>query len=467
MFRAFRNLIRGLLIFLLLLVAEIAIQNWWQEAQFREMETVSAVSREERLARIEPIPEIIPERESVQLPAAYDYRLEGRAPVVKDQEALNNCWAFAGTSALESALQPEEETVFSTDHMTYGNSYSVSPEDGGAYMMAVSYLTAWKGPVLEAQDPSGDDQSPENLTVAKQVLDVRLLDYKDYTSIKQTVLLYGGVESSIYMDFTELDGSSVSYEPDTYSYCYTGETEPNHDVVIIGWDDAYPAERFKEKPRGDGAFLCQNSWGQEFADSGVFYVSYYDSNIGGNNTAYTRIEEAGYFDDLYQSDLCGWTGQLGYSTEEGWFANVFTARQSEVLEAVGFYTTGMESSYEIYLVPEFVDSFSLNDRIFLANGYLQYAGYHTVEFSEALSEKALAARRLEEGQKFAIVVYLTTKDAIYPIAVEYAREDDQLAAVTIEDGESYISDQGKLWSNTETECESNVCLKAYVNRDEE
>lgn len=456
MLKVMKKLVRGMLLLLLLLFAEIGIQSRRQEEQAGNIQITAENEADERLIRIPAIPEIVQEREDVQLPTAYDCRQENRAPLVKDQKEMNNCWAYAGTSALESALLPEETAVFSADHMTYWNSYAFAPEEGGAYVMAVSYLTSWQGPVLETEDPSGDGQSPDGLTADKQVLDVRFLDYKDYTSIKQTVLLYGGVESSIYMDFTEEDGSSPSYEPSTYSYCYSGETEPNHDVVIIGWDDEYPAEQFKESPQGDGAFLCQNSWGTEFGDGGIFYVSYYDSNIGGSNTAYTRIEDAGYFDALYQSDLCGFTGQVGYNTEEGWFANIFTAEKEEALKAAGFYTTGMESTYEIYWVPEFADSFSLNDRIFVTNGYLQYAGYHTVEFPEELV--------LEEGQRFALVVHLTTKDAMYPIAVEYEQDKEQMASVTILDGESYISDKGKLWSHTETDCESNVCLKAYINR---
>lgn len=464
MFRTIRKILRGLCFLLLLFVAELVIQDQRQERRAQGIEAVSSVSQEERLVRIAPIPEIVPVREQVLLPDAYDYRQEGRLPMVKDQKDQNNCWAFAGISALESSLMPEEKLVFSTDHVTYQNSYAMDEENGGAYIMAVSYLTAWQGPVLEEQDPSGDGESQDDLSAVKQVLDVRLLDYKDYKAIKQTVFLHGGVESSIYMDFTELDGSSPSYNSDTYSYCYAGETEPNHDVLIIGWDDHYPAENFKEPPQGDGAFLCLNSWGTEFADGGVFYVSYFDSSIGNSNTAYTRVEDVGYFDDVYQSDLCGWTGQLGYNAEDGWFANVFTARQAETLEAVGFYTTGMESTYEIYLVPEFTDAFSLNERIFVANGYLQYAGYHTVELPEELYWKTLAALHLKAGQKFAFVVHLTTKDAIYPIAVEYAKDKDQLKAVTIEDGESYISSMGTIWSNTETECDSNICLKAYVNR---
>ncbi len=455
--RIIRKIMGGLLLLLLLLVGEVWLENYQREPK-AELAVSIPKTREEFFFSIRPIPEIIPVRETADLPGAYDYRKEGRAPVVKNQQAMNNCWAFAGTSAMESTLLPQENVQFSTDHMTNCNSFALEPEEGGAYVMAVAYLAAWQGPVLEDQDPSGDGQSPEGLEEARQVLEVRFLDYKDYEAIKRTVFLYGGVESTIYMDFTQEGGSSVSYAPATYSYCYTGETEPNHDVLIIGWDDAYPADRFRNPPEGDGAFICQNSWGEGFGEQGIFYVSYYDTNIGSSTTAYIRVEDAGYFDGLYQSDLCGWTGQVGYNEEEAWFANVYTAQEAEELCAAGFYTTGPESTYELYVVPEFSDEESLNERMFAINGYLQYGGYHTVELPEDVRA------RLQPGQRFALVIRIKTQGAIYPIAVEYAQEEGTKGNVTLEDGESYISDKGKLWSRTEEECESNVCLKAYVKR---
>lgn len=79
-----------------------------------------------------------------------------------------------------------------------------------------------------------------------------------------------------------------------------------------------------------------NSWGTGFGDGGYFWVSYYDSNVGIYNAAYTKIENTDNYDRIYQSDKCGWVGQLGYGNEEAYFANLYTANGDEVLEAVGF-----------------------------------------------------------------------------------------------------------------------------------
>ena len=99
--------------------------------------------------------------------------------------------------------------------------------------------------------------------------------------------------------------------------------------MIVGWDDNYPKENFNEQPQGDGAFLCVNSWGEEFGQKGYFYVSYYDSNIGRSNISYTKVEENNNYQNIYQTDLCGWVGQMGYGEENAWFSNIYEARGKE------------------------------------------------------------------------------------------------------------------------------------------
>ena len=54
------------------------------------------------------------------------------------------------------------------------------------------------------------------------------------------------------------------FNQETNSYCYVGSEKPNHDVAIIGWDDSYAKENFPGDLEGDGAFICQNSWGKDF-----------------------------------------------------------------------------------------------------------------------------------------------------------------------------------------------------------
>ncbi len=390
-----------------------------------------------------------------KFPERFDYREIGKAPFAKNQGKLGTCWSFAALTALETALMPEEHIDFSEDHMSIQNSFSATQNDGGEYTMALAYLAAWQGPVYETDDPYGDGESPDDLSAVKHVQEVQILGHKNFEQIKEMVYKYGGVQTSIYTNLKNANSKSSYYNEDTYAYCYIGTKKPNHDVVIIGWDDNYPKENFNEELEADGAFICQNSWGEQFGDNGVFYISYYDSNIGIHSVVYTGIESVDNYDSIYQSDLCGWVGQLGYLNEKAYFANVYTAKEREVLEAVGFYATGRDTKYEVYFVPDFENEDSFAGMRPVAEGEFENAGYYTVKLDKI--------QQLSEGERFAIVVKISTPNSDRPIAVEYA-VDGSTEDVVLDDGEGYISLSGKRWERTEEEQNCNVCLKAFTRK---
>ncbi len=382
---------------------------------------------------------------------SYDYREEGRAPAVRDQGENGDCWAFAALTALETSLLPDEPYRFSADHMIRQNGFSLAPGQGGSHSMSMAYLLSWQGPVPEAADPYGDGISPEGLSSVIHVQEVRILPDKDYEAIKEAVYRYGGVESSLYTAFAGAGGVCPGYDPQWASYCYRGEELPDHDVVIVGWDDEYPRERFSTEVSGDGAFLCLSSWGEQFGQDGYFYVSYYDRHIGTDNVVYTRADRA--YDRIYQTDLCGWTGQLGLDSGEAWGANVYQAPEAVQIRAAGFYATVPEVSYEIYGVaaaPEQPLDFS--DRKQLAHGKLEYSGFFTAEFSEPME--------LAEGQEFAVIVKLTAPEPSPLLAAEYPA-DEATASVILSDGRGFLSRDGLLWEPLEERYGCNLCLKAY------
>lgn len=88
----------------------------------------------------------------------------------------------------------------------------------------------------------------------------------------------------------------------------------------------------------------------------------------------------------------------------------------------------------------------------MCKGYLEDAGYYTIDFPEAFEVDAAC--------DFAIVVKLKTKDAKYPVAVECQVEglsDD----ADLSDGRGYLSFQGNRWEWVEKTKNYNICLKAY------
>lgn len=390
---------------------------------------------------------------SALVPAYFDLREKGRVSQIRNQGTYGTCWAFAATSALESSLLPEEKYLFSVDNMSMSNSFNANQYDGGEYTMGMAYLAAWQGPVLEKDDPYGDGVSDDTLKAVKHVQEMQIIDGKDYEGIKEAVFKYGGVESSLYSKIRSSQDSSVYYNRENSAYCYIGTEKPNHDVVIIGWDDNYPSSNFNTQLEGDGAFICQNSWGSDFGEDGIFYVSYYDTNIGTHNVVYTRVDDTDNYDNIYQSDLCGWVGKMGYDSEQIYGANVFKAKGNEKLSAAAFYATGANTEYELYVVHDFKNEKSFANREKLASGVVKKAGYYTIDFDE---------QQLKAGEKYAIVLYVKTPGSKHPLAIEYDTGESILQGVDLDDGEGYISLNGKKFVNVKEKRECNLCIKAFT-----
>ncbi len=391
------------------------------------------------------------------LPERYDMRDYGRVSPVRDQGRYGTCWAFASLGALETSIRPMEDDIFSVDHMSMCNSYALDVNSGGEHTMSIAYLAAWQGPVLEKDDPYGDGMSDPNLPAEKHLEEALIINGREDETIKSAIFRYGAIETSIYSALEYVDSYSMYYSSEYAAYYYDGDETPNHDVVVVGWDDHFPKENFTIQPEGDGAFICKNSWGEEFGDDGYFYVSYYDTKICRKSVVYTRVGDKDNYDKIYQTDKLGWVGQLGFSKEEAYFSNVYQAGKGENLAAVSFYATDKNTEFEVYVVRNFKDVTSFKNRELVTSGSMKYAGYYTVDFPEEIE--------LEDHERYAVVVNIKTPGAVHPIAIEY-NADERTASFDIGDGEGYISLYGEMWHRAETSEKCNVCLKAFTNKRE-
>lgn len=432
----FHKYLRGLAVLLVFVsILTIGCYRIYQKEGMEQLEEENKIPEDKKTEKEN-------EKEERGLPASFDLRIQGRGPAVKNQGQDQTCWAFAALSAIESTLLPKERLIFSADHMSSQNSFSEVLNAGGEYTMAMAYLTSWQGPVIEGQEEAG---------TAKHVQEIQILPEKDYEAIKRAVMQYGGVESSLYFEPEE----DSYYKTSENAYYCNEKKNPNHDVVILGWDDDFSREKFFSVPEGDGAFLCMNSWGEEFGEKGTFYISYYDRNIGVSNVVYSGVEETDNYTKIYQSDLCGFVGTIGYEKESAYFSNVYTAYLDEKIEAVGFYAVGENTSYDIFYIDTFYNEESFQKKVRIQSGSLENAGFYTVKLLKPIS--------LRQHQKFAVVVRIHTPYETQPIAIEFP--SDQLTRqVDLTDGEGYISSQGDIWERTETEHGCNLCLKVYTNR---
>lgn len=408
--------------------------------------------------------QIFPAGAEGRIPETFSWTDFGRKPEVRSQGKLGTCWALTAAEAVESALLPAGRTVFSADHISLQNGFDISQDQGGDYSMIMSYMADLKGPVTEKEDPYGDGISPEGLSPAARVREMRLLSGMSRARIKETIYRYGPVQSSLAMDRTKTDPDRCPcYNEKACAYRDPVTEELDHDILVLGWDDRFPKENFKVRPKSGGAWICQNTWGESFGQDGIFYVSYEDANLfrkGG--IAYTDVEQpAPEHVRVYETDSLGWQARQGFGKESVWFAGVFSAEKDGVIKETGIYAVGPATTYEIDLVREPDFSFgpdtvpgSLEP---LAAGALENPGFYTIPSAFGRSVKA--------GERFAVLVHVTTPKAGKPVAVEM-RKDSFTAPVTLEGRESYISKDGRTWERTQTVYGTNVCLKVYVEEEQ-
>lgn len=340
--------------------------------------------------------------------------------------------------------------------------------------MATAYLARWNGPILESDDRFGVESSysPDNLKVQKHVQEVLYIpgryDSLDNEDIKLALQKYGAVASSLYWKDSYYNNNNYTYNyNDKYNYS-------NHAVDIVGWDDNFSKGNFKNKPEGDGAFICKNSWGAEWGDLGYFYVSYYDNSLGKDiGAVFENGEPTNNYDNIYQYDPLGFIGNNGYGSETAWYSNVFESKGNESISAVSFYTNVKNAQYNIYVNKNFSGTESLNKSNLtkIKSGTIDMPGYHTVRLE--LSSNSLIDLSLTTNSRFAIVVEVTTPGSTYPIPTEYPYVDYSSNAKA-NPGESYTSPDGISWQDVNLSFDgsnngenANVCLKAFTKNIDE
>jgi C1A family cysteine protease len=412
--------------------------------------------------------------------SVYDLRTLGKVTAVRDQGSCGACWAFATYGSLESTLLPRETWDFSENNMLNTNGYDIPRCEGGSDIMAMAYLARWDGPVNELADPFTLNglYSPSDLKTRRHAQAMFIIpprgDFLENRNIKSAIMNYGGVYSAMYWNKAALNGTYAGYFAEF-------PDQPNHAITIVGWDDAYPRERFLNipvdldgnpylmedgspyvsVPMGDGAFIAKNSWGTGFGDKGYFYISYYDPIIGFVENSVFTAEPLKNLKQVYQYDDLGWVANLGTGdgSDTAWFGNVFRAQERSSVAAASFYTATENSEYTLSVYADPANGpLGAAGPVVTKIGTFELAGYHTVQIDPPVI--------VGMGQKFSIAVKIRTPDYPNPIPVEVGSPGFLSSKATAHAGESYISSDGVTWKDTTTLSDYypdiNVCLKAFT-----
>ncbi len=390
--------------------------------------------------------------------ASFDLRTQGKLTAVKNQNPYGTCWAHATCASLESALLTGETNDFSENNMVNLHGLDWGFDDGGNAHVSMAYLARWDGPVNESDDPYPDEGGSTGLeTVRKHVQQTYLIPPKtsatDHDAIKQALLDYG----ALYVNYYHND----TYYNSTYkSYYYAGASNGNHAVAIVGWNDNFSASQFNSTPAGNGAFIVRNSWGTGWGDGGYFYVSYYDTTFAWDEVvAFHNAESTSNYAQVYQYDPLGWVSSFGTgSGTTYWGANLYTAAADESLSAVGFYAASTGTVYQIYVYKGITAGSPRSGTLAVSNSGTRLApGYCTIDLSAPVA--------LTNGQRFSIVLKLTTPGNNYPLPIEYVYAGYSSAA-SASSGQSFYSSTGSSWTDlTSWNSTANFCIKGYVAAD--
>lgn len=406
--------------------------------------------------------------ENVEIPAFYSSDATGNNDFitpVRNQGYTALCWDYAALGAVESdllikhkGLTPdslnlsEKHSAYYNMHKAIGSFDSGIDDDyrefvfedndnfmknydtsyisvGGVTDYCLSILTAWKGPVLDvdsdsfhaikgqsdiytqnSDEPSDAYEKP--FCHVQDILEVPATK-KNRDIIKRMIMEHGSVTASICADDAYWTGKKVAL----YDYKKAGDGNyADHEVLIVGWNDEYPAKNFITKPSEDGAFICKNSWGTKSGASGYFYLSYEDAILTSNIVAaYSCAMEGdeGWYDKNYQ--YAGFITHIMdpivdqsnvvymYDNNDISYGICFSPENDEKLSAVGYFsmTTNTNDKVSIYELNkdndslkstddglEYYDSNKFGEAMITMDCKSISGGYHTFSLEQPIDIKA-------------------------------------------------------------------------------
>lgn len=362
---------------------------------------------------------------------------------IRDQGSANTCWAFAANSMFELyvAFHYDRLMTFSVEHLLENVPIPTTPYSGGYFQGASAYYLGHLGPIDE-------EHSEDSFVLRSYVTYTRMND------VKRHIKNNGAVLTAIFYD----PDRSGFFNHNTASYFNPSSNNPKtHDILLIGWDDAYPKENFQSRPMNNGAFIAQNSFGTDWGDQGLFYISYEDVHVLNNVHGYDAIDQLQQDEFLYYHNDKGVTHFEGFPGHHNVIGlSKFTSLpiENEYLTGFGVYTNSLDIQVTLFVIQETPYNFEDTIGEILFEGTMDKIGYHYIPLQSPVP-------LLQNSDFYIGAKYQGNDSFLFPIQAPYPGIDFEIIGFPNRSYLGYESESLVFFDMYRLRENASIALRAY------